>query len=130
MKNINELLIVVCLFVFFFVCFRYTEKVIEMSKQKEMELLILKSEEEKELIKINYSYEKARKDDELKRNKEILELVNNLENSRIMLDYENNYQLKRIEFKGTVFETCSNTYEKSNDFIDCIRNILRTEILK
>ena len=46
------------------------------------------------------------------------------------IESEEQEWVKKIEFKDTVFESCANYYEKSVDFMDCVRNILKNDLYK
>ena len=81
-------------------------------------------------MRCQYSFEKAKGEEEHKKNIEILNLMQKFEDNNRAMDYENSYQLKKIDFKGTVFESCANYYEKSIDFMDCVRNILKNDLYK
>lgn len=101
-----------------FLCFFGANFVLEQNNKRK-----------KELIKYEYSYNKAVKEDDHKRIKELLEMTKSFRDNDRTMEYENNYQLKKIELKGTVYETCADSYEKSKDFVECVRAILRNDVI-
>ena len=130
-KQIIELLIIsISLIIITLLCFYNINFILEKNNDRKIEIILTEAEKEKELIKFKYSYNKAEEDNKHLKTKEILNLMQSFENSNRAMNYENDYQLKKIEFKGTVFESCSQYYEKSIDFIDCVKNILRNDLYK
>lgn len=130
-KQIIQLLIIsISLIIITLLCFYNINFILEKNNDRKIEIILTEAEKEKELIKFKYSYNKAEEDNKHLKTKEILNLMQSFENSNRAMNYENDYQLKKIEFKGTVFESCSQYYEKSIDFIDCVKNILRNDLYK
>lgn len=104
--------------------------IVKNINDSKIQSIITTEEQKRETLRYQYSFDKNKREEEHKKNIEILNLMQKFEDSNRAMTYENDYQLKKIEFKGTVFETCSQYYEKSIDFIECVRNILRNDLDK
>lgn len=128
--DIHKILLVIVIGIVFIITISKLERIITIMAEQTKNNIITKNKESRENMRCQYSLEKAKREEEHKKNIEILNLIQKFEDSNRAIDYENSYQLKKIEFKGTVFESCANYYEKSVDFMDCVRNILKNDLYK
>ena len=114
-----------------FVCFiTKIDKIVDIIEEHKTNNIIVLEEQKRETMRHKYSFEKAQIELEHKNSVEMAGILQNFENTNRVSNYEDNYQLKKIELKGTVLEVCANNYEKSSDFINCVRTILKNEIIK
>lgn len=128
--DIHKILLVIVVGIVFIITISKLERVIIIIAEQTENNIITRNRENRENIRYQYSFEKAKREEEHKKNIEILNLMQKFEDSNRAIDYENNYQLKKIDFRGTVFESCANYYEKSIDFMNCVRNILKNDLYK